>query len=138
MKKIILFAMSIVLVASALAQKQVFDVLNYTIPKGWDKTEMPQGIQLSAKNDGKGNYATAVILSSAATTASAQENFNDSWDKLVKGTVAVSGEPTMQEPATEKGWDIISGQGNYTDGSDKGWVTLITATGNGKMANVVI
>ena len=130
--------MNIVLVASALAQKQAFDVLNYTIPKGWDKTEMSQGIQLSAKNDGKGNYATAVILSSAATTESVQENFNDSWNKLVKGTVAVSGEPTMQEPATENGWNIVSGQANYTDGSNKGWATLITATGNGKMANVVI
>ena len=130
--------MNIVLVASALAQKQAFDVLNYTIPKGWDKTEMSQGIQLSAKNDGKGNYATAVILSSAATTESVQENFNDSWNKLVKGTVAVSGEPTMQEPATEKGWNIVSGQANYTDGANKGWATLITATGNGKMANVVI
>lgn len=130
--------MNIILVASAFAQKQSFDVLNYTIPKGWDKTEMSGGIQLSTKNDGKGNYATAVILSSAATTASAQESFNNSWEKLVKGTVAVSGEPAMQEPATEKGWTIVSGQAGYTDGANKGSVTLITATGNGKMANVVI
>lgn len=130
--------MNIMLVTSALAQKQVFDVLNYTIPKGWDKTEMSQGIQISAKNDGKGNYATAVILSSAATTASAQENFNNSWEKLVKSNVAVSGQPTMQDPATEKGWSVLSGQGSYTDGADKGWVTLITATNKGKMANVVI
>ncbi len=138
MKKLILFVMNIVLVASALAQKQVFDVLKYTIPKGWNKTEMSQGIQLSTKNDGKGNYATAIILSSAATTSSAQENFTNSWEKLVKGTVAVSGQPTMQEPATEKGWGILSGQASYTDGANKGLVTLITATGNGKMANVVI
>ncbi len=138
MKKIIPFAISIVLVASALAQKQVFDVLNYTIPKGWDKTEMPQGIQLSARKDGKGNYATAIILGSAATTAAANENFNNSWEKLVKSTVPVSGEPTMQEPAVEKGWNIVSGQAIYNDGSNKGWVTLITATGKGKMANVVI
>ncbi|MBN8783299.1 MAG: hypothetical protein J0G98_09545 [Terrimonas ferruginea] len=137
MKKVILFVMNFALVASALAQKQVFDVLNYTPPKDWDKTETPQGIQLSTKNDGQGNYATAVILRSTATTAASQENFNNSWDKLVKGTVSVSGEPTTQ-PAVEKGWDIVSGQARYTDGANKGWVTLITATGNGKMANVVI
>ena len=138
MKKIQALFAFIVITISCFAQKQTFDVLNYTIPKGWDKAEMPGGIQLSAKNDGKGNYATAVILSSAATTASAQENFNDSWEKLVKGTVAVSEEPTMQEPAVEKGWNVVSGQAGYTDGANKGWVTLITATGNGKMANVVI
>lgn len=138
MKKIILFAMNIVLVASAFAQKQAFDVINYTIPNGWDKTEMANGIQLSTKNDGKGNYAAAIILRSVATGAPANENFNNSWEKLVKGTVSVSEEPTRQEPATEKGWSIFSGQASYTDGGNKGWVTLITATGNGKMANVVV
>lgn len=138
MKKIQALFAFIVITISCFAQKQTFDVLNYTIPKGWDKTEMPGGIQLSAKNDGKGNYATAVILRSAATSAPSQENFNNSWEQLVKGTVSVSGEPTMQEPAVEKGWDVVSGQAGYTDGANKGWVTLITATGNGKMANVVI
>jgi hypothetical protein len=138
MKKIILFAMNIILVTSALAQKQAFDAINYTLPKGWDKTEMANGIQLSTKNDGKGNYAAAIILRSATSTAPANENFTTSWEKLVKGTVSVSGEPTMQDPATEKGWSILSGQASYTDGASKGWVTLITATANGKMANVVI
>jgi hypothetical protein len=138
MKKIILFALHIILVLSAIAQKKVFDVVTYTIPKGWDKTEMTKGIQLSAKNDGTGKYASAIIFRSTPSTTSAHENFSTSWEQLVKGTVPVSGEPTMQEPATEKGWSIASGQASYTDGADKGWVTLITATGNGKMANVII
>jgi hypothetical protein len=138
MKKIKTLFAFMVITISCFAQKQVFDVLNYAIPKGWDKTEMPNGIQLSAKNDGKGNYATAVILRSAATSAPSQENFNNSWEQLVKGTVSVSEEPTMQDPATEKGWDIVLGQAGYTDGANKGSVTLITATGNGKMTNVVI
>lgn len=138
MKKIILLAMNIVLFVSAFAQKQAFDVINYTIPNSWDKTEMANGIQLSTKNDGKGNYAAVIILRSAASTVSANENFTASWEKLVKGTVSVSGEPIMQDPATEKGWSTLSGQASYTDGANKGSVTLITATGNGKMANVVI
>lgn len=123
---------------TGFAQKQTFDVLNYTMPNGWDKTEMANGIQLSTKNDGKGSYAAAIILRSAATEAPANENFTTSWEKLVKGTVSVSGEPTLQDPATEKGWSVLSGQASYTDGANKGLVTLITATGNGKMANVVI
>lgn len=130
--------MNIVLVASVFAQQQAFDVVNYTMPKGWDKTEMPNGIQLSTKNDGKENYAAVVILRSVETKATANENFNASWEKLVKGTVSVSKQPTIQAPATEKGWNVISGQASYTDGANKGMATLITATRNGKMANVVI
>ncbi len=138
MKKINTLFAFIIIAISCFGQKQTFDVLNYTVPKGWDKTEMAGGIQLSAKSDGKGSYATVVILHSAATTLPANETFTNSWEKLVKTTVAVSGEPTMQEPAVEKGWNIVSGQASYTDGANKGQVTLITATGNGKMANVVI
>ena len=138
MKKIYPILFFALISISAFSQKQTFDVVNYTIPKGWDKTTMEKGIQLSARNDGKGNYASVIILSSVATTAPSQENFNNSWQTLVKGSVAVSGEPTMQQPAIEKGWNIVSGQASYTDGANKGWVTLITATGNGKMTNVVI
>ncbi|MGC4099998.1 hypothetical protein [Ferruginibacter sp.] len=138
MKKLTNLLAFIIMAVSCFAQKQTFDVVNYTLPKGWDKTEMPGGIQLSAKNDGKGNYATVVILRSAVTTASANDNFNSSWEQLVKSTVTVAGEPTMQEPAVEKGWNVISGQSTYTEGANKGSATLITATGNSKMANVVI
>lgn len=137
-KKVTTLFAFITIVLSGFAQKQAFDVLNYTIPKGWDKTAMEEGIQLSAKNDGKGNYATAIILRSVTSSGSANENFSNSWEKLVKSSVSVSGEPTMQAPAAEKGWDIISGQANYTEGANKGWVTLITATGNGKTTSVVV
>nr|WP_294875450.1 hypothetical protein [uncultured Pedobacter sp.] len=137
-KNILLFNLLLMVSYTCFAQKQTFDAVNYTIPSGWDKTEMANGIQLSTKNDRKGNYAAAIILRSAASTAPANENFTDSWEKLVKGTVSVSGEPIMQAPATEKGWNVISGQAGYTDGANKGWVTLITATGNGKMTNMVI
>ncbi|MEE1944778.1 hypothetical protein VRU48_06650 [Pedobacter sp. KR3-3] len=137
-KNMLLFSLLLTVSQLCFAQKQAFDVVNYVIPSAWDKTEMANGIQLSTKNDGKGNYATAIMLRSVASTAPANENFTNSWEKLVKGTVSVSGEPTLQAPATEKGWNIISGQAGYTDGANKGRVTLITATGNGKMTNVVI
>lgn len=46
--------------------------------------------------------------------------------------------PSMSDMDIEKGWNVITGQANYTDGTAKGLVTLITATGNEKMANVVV
>ena len=138
MNKSFLSIILLLLTMESFAQKQTFDVVNYIMPKGWDKTEQPNGIQLSTKNDGKADYAAAVIIRAVATSASPNENFNNSWEKLVKGTVNVSVAPSMQAPQIDKGWDIISGQANYTDGSNKGLVILITATGNGKMANVVL
>lgn len=120
------------------AQKQSFDVINYEMPKGWDKTETENGVQLSTKDDGKGSYAVAVMVRSVASTASPDENFSSSWEKLVKGTVKVSEAPATSDMDIEKGWTCISGRANYTDGSTKGVVTLVTATGNGKMVNIVL
>lgn len=120
------------------AQKQSFDVVSYTMPKGWEKTVTENAVQLSTKDDGKGNYAAAVIVRSVESSASATENFTNSWNTLVNGTVQVTGEPALSDMGIEKGWKLISGQANYTHGSTQGIVTLITATANEKMASVVV
>lgn len=44
----------------------------------------------------------------------------------------------MSDMDIEKGWACITGQANYTDGNNKGLVTLVTATANGKMINIVL
>lgn len=123
---------------NVFAQKQKFDVVTFTAPQGWDKTVTENGVQLSTKNDGQGNYAAAVIVRSIASEGSPEENFRNSWEKLVKGTVNVTEVPQTTDMNIEKGWTCITGQSNYTDGNTKGLVTLVTATGNGKMANLVI
>lgn len=120
------------------AQRQSFDVVNYEMPRGWDKTETENGVQLSTKDGGKGNYAAAVIVRSVASTKSPNDNFSSSWKSLVEGTVKVSESPTMSDMDIEKGWACITGQANYTDGNNKGLVTLVTATANGKMVNIVL
>lgn len=137
-KQILICTLVTLSMVNVFAQKQSFDVVNYEAPKGWDKSETPNGVQLSTKDDGKGNYAAVVIVKSITTTGSAQDNFNDSWEKLVKGTVKVAEASHLSDMNVEKGWHVLSGQANYNDGTNKGIVTLITATGNGKMANVVI
>lgn len=138
MKKIFPLALFTCFSLNIFAQKQDFDVVSFTIPKGWDKMVTENGVQLSTKDDGKGSYAVAVIIRSVASTASPDENFNSSWEKLVKGTVKVSEMPDTSDMDIEKGWTCIVGQANYTDGSTKGVVTLVTATGNGKMVNIVL
>lgn len=123
---------------SIFAQKQTTDVVSFTVPKGWQQQQNEGGIQLSVTDKKTGAYAIAIILKAKPSEASANENFNADWDKLVKGTVQVSDEPTMEQPAKENGWDIVSGGAHYTDGGNKGMVTLLTATGGGQTASVVL
>lgn len=133
-----LIAATITSATKCQAQKETYDVVSYTVPDGWKKEVKENGVQIYTGNEKTGEYSVALIIRSSPTTASAGENFTAMWEKLVKGTVTVSAEPAMSEPSKEKGWDILSGQANYTDGGNKGLVTLVTATGNGKMATIIL
>ncbi|MCC7526066.1 MAG: zinc finger-like domain-containing protein [Chitinophagaceae bacterium] len=138
MKKIILVILTMLTVVCGFAQKQTFDVVSYSVSSGWQQQQYEGGVQLSVTDKNTGGYFVAIITKSMKSSSSANENFNTNWESLVKTTVQVNGEPTMQEPAKDNGWDIISGGANYTDGDNTGMATLLTATGGGQTVSVVI
>lgn len=138
MKAILFFTAIFFSSVNNFAQKQRFDVVSYTTPKGWEQQQNEGGVQLSVTDKKSGAYAIAIITKAKSSNGSANENFNADWTKLVKGTVQVNEEPTILNPEREKGWDIISGIAPYTDGIQKGKVTLMTATGSGQMVSVVL
>lgn len=137
-KNVLLFNILLVMSCTSFAQKQTFDVVSYSLPKGWQEQKNEAGIQLSAVDKKTGAYAVVVIAKSIVSSATASENFNNDWLKLVKGVVQVNGEPAMQNPTKENGWDIISGNANYTDGANTGVATLLTATSGDKAVSVVL
>ncbi|MBB6235880.1 hypothetical protein HDC90_000480 [Pedobacter sp. AK013] len=136
-KNVLLFNILMVMSCTSFAQKQTFDVVAYTLPKGWQEKKSEAGIQLSSTDTKTSAYAVVVITKSMVSSLTASENFNNDWLKLVKGTVQINGEPTIQNPTKENGWDIISGNANYTDGANNGIATLLTATGGNKVVSVV-
>lgn len=138
MKKVILLVIAIIPGSYSFAQKQTFDVISFAFPKGWQQQQNEAGLQLSVADKKSGAYAIAVITKATASAASAGENFNSDWNRLVKTSVQVSGESSMTAPAKENGWDVISGSTNYTDGANTGKATLLTATGGGKTMSVVL
>lgn len=137
-KNIFFFSLLSAMSCTSSAQKQTFDVITYLVPTGWQQQKNEAGVQLSVTDKKTGAYAIALITKATGSGATANENFNNDWNRLLKGTVQIDGEPAMQEPANENGWDIISGGANYKDGSTTGMATLLTATGGGQMVSVVL
>jgi hypothetical protein len=120
------------------AQKQSFDLVTYSYPKGWQQQQNAAGVQLSVTDKKTNGYAIAIVTKAIASNNSASENFNNQWASLVKTAVTVNGSPTIQAPVKNNGWDIISGMANYTDGANKGQATLLCATGGGQTISVVL
>jgi hypothetical protein len=137
-KYFILLSVLIVMSCTSFAQKQTFDVVSFTFPKGWQQQKSEAGIQPSITDKKTGVYGIAVITKARASSASANENFNNDWDKLVKGAVSGDTAPSISDMNIETGWSCITGQANYVDGNNKGSATLITATGYGQTVSVVI
>lgn len=137
-KTLLNLVLFIAIQVTVAAQKQNVDRVSFSIPDGWQQNQQPGGTQLSISDGKTGTYAIAIITRTVSSTATAMDNFRNDWTKLVTGSVQTSGEAAMQQPTTEKGWQIISGTANYTDGSTRGVATLLTATGSGETASVVI
>jgi hypothetical protein len=142
MKSLILLLATIcATAASGQAQQADDDVMSYRLPRGWTTTVQADGsIQFSATDRRSGAYVMAMYLKAIETDQTAARNFTSHWTRLIVNgsTVRVSAAPTMAPSTTDNGWEIVSGSAPYTDGGKQGVVTQITATGYGKVADMIV
>jgi hypothetical protein len=124
--------------ANAFAQKESFDIMTYTAPKTWKKKAAESTIQLSKEDAAKGTYCLITILKSMPGTPTAKENFDLSWNAVVKEMVTITAAPEMQPAATENGWEALSGYAPFEKEGNKGIAVLVTSSGFNKMVNIVI
>ncbi|RYD82727.1 MAG: hypothetical protein EOP53_02885, partial [Sphingobacteriales bacterium] len=89
-KNLLAFLLAIFMSLSGYTQKQSFDVVSFTAPKGWQQQQNDGGVQLSVTDKKTGAYAIALITKATGTNAAAVENFNTDWIKLVKASVQVN------------------------------------------------
>jgi len=128
----------LLITSTAFAQQETYDVVSYTIPKGWQKQQVQGGVQLFVTDNTNGGYAIAIITQAMPSTGSANDDFKSQWKSLLVNTVNSITEPTMEAPVNDNGWEILSGNGNYVDRGVKGLATLITATGGQQTTAVVL
>lgn len=138
MKQLLALPLLLLTFISCLAQKQTYDVITYNLPKDWEQKEVIGGKQLMIAEMKTGEYAIALLVQSTASSESGNDNFSYYWNKLVRSAVTVSGEPAMQAPVSENGWEILSGNAGYTDGAVTGTATLLSASGGGRTTAVVL
>lgn len=137
MKAIIIFAMLAVSM-TAIAQKESFDLATYTPPKAWKKQSDKNGVQYTKEDAAKGTYCIISLLKAVQATDNPKENFDLAWGSIVKEMVTATAAPEMQEAVTENGWEMQSGYAPFEHEGNKGIVMLVTASGGGKMMNLVV
>lgn len=136
--KIFISILYVLLAFVCSAQKQTFDIVNYTSPKDWKKEITESAIQFTKQDEAKGTYTIITLMKSIPGTNNGKENFDMAWETVVKEMVKVSAAPQMQQPVKENGWEAQSGYAQYELDDTKGVALLVTTSGYQKMVNILV
>ncbi len=138
MKQVVTVLFLLIAWADIFAQKQNFDLATYDLIQGWKKQATNQTIQFSKENTARGAYCVITLYKSIDASDNPKNNFDQSWEGLVKQTLGVDASPEMQPAATENGWEVQSGYAPFEKDGNKGIALLVTSTGFTKAVNILI
>ncbi|HEX2845172.1 MAG TPA: hypothetical protein VHN59_01395 [Chitinophagaceae bacterium] len=122
---------------TAFAQKENFDVMSFTPVRDWKMERSENTLSLTGVDETKGTFCIITLYKSLNGSADSKTNFGSAWQKLVQKNFG-AGKPKMEAPGKENGWELQSGSAKFEKSGTTGLVTLITATANSKMANMII
>ncbi|HCM75214.1 MAG TPA: hypothetical protein DIS90_02445 [Cytophagales bacterium] len=137
--KTVASALLVILSFTALAQKQTFDLITYTVPKGWKQTaNSADVVGYAITNDAKGTYCQVALYKSMGTMGNAQLDFDTDWKDLITSTYAVTTAPQMTPATTQAGWNKITGTAPFAYNGGQSQAELITLSGFGKRVSILI
>ncbi|MEO6681734.1 MAG: hypothetical protein ABIN48_02825 [Ginsengibacter sp.] len=136
MKKILLFPFFVIATGISFGQKQTFDLVTYTAPKGWTK-EIKEGVTGYTFVDKKDkSWCQLGIYKSTVSKGNIDADFDSEWESLVKKQYHTIDTP-QTDLQTAEGWDIKSGAVMYIFNQKETMVLLTTFTGNGVCISIV-
>lgn len=121
-----------------LSAQERFDIVTFTAPKGWQKENKPNAVQFATHNETTGAFGVMMLFRSLTTNNSSAKTFDISWDSFVNRQFTLTGKLEKQPAAVENGWTIESGMAPYKDEGTSGVAMLVSATGGGKLINLLI
>lgn len=125
------------LTTCVFAQMQEFDVIVHQIPAGYKVSKTPDTLIYTKEDSTTGAFCALTLVKSQASKASSNENFKSFWKTLVQGAVK-AGNPEVNKPTSDNGWTLESGSSTFELEGHKGIALLITATGHGRVANLLV
>ena len=142
MKKIVLSCIlslfAIAMVSTSLfAQKETYDLITYSPPKGWQK-EVKETLILYTTVDKKNNsWCQIGIVKSTNSKGSIDKDFESEWQDLVVKQYNPAGKPQLTDVQEANGWKVLAGVGKFVFNNNDAIVMLTTASGNGRCVSIV-
>lgn len=111
-------------------QTENLGVINYTPPKGWNKTAKENVVGFSDYNQTTGKFCILTLYGANTGSGNPNSDFTKEWNYLVVGNMKAEANP-QTDIQTEDGWTAISGGGQVETeaGNALGFLTVISGFG---------
>lgn len=136
MKKIILSCIVIIHAITIWAQKQTYDIVTHTPPKGWKKETTASACRYSIIK--ANNWCTITIYKNTATLGSVEKDFETEWNDLAAKPLNITAAPQTQDVMEANGWKIKSGGAAFTFNNAAAASMLTTFSGHGARLSILV
>lgn len=137
MKKICFFIWCAVITVSAYAQKEIFDIISFTAPQGWDKAAKTSVNTYTIVNKQKGTWCQIGVYSSTTSKGDIAQDFESEWQELIVKQYKTTEAPQVTDIPEADGWKIKSGGAKFIFNNADALALLTTFSGYGKAVSII-
>lgn len=131
MKPTILLLWVLCISLAVSAQRQRFDRVSFTPPKGWKKESSNEAVVFSINETKKKSWGVIKLVKSVASTGDVEKDFQSAWTLLSATPFSISQAPVTTDILEEEGWKMKSGTGKFRFNNADAYSTITTMSGYG-------
>lgn len=135
MKKIIILLL--LFPFTGIAQKETFDIISYTSPKGWTKDNRENLVTFSKTDKIKKTWCQLSLVKSTISKGSIESDFESEWNALAATTYSITDAPQTTPVQEADGWKIKTGMGKFMFNNAAALAMVATISGYDRCVSVV-
>jgi hypothetical protein len=117
MKKLLTAALLVISLSSA-AQTQTYDLVTFTPPKGWSKSELQNILTYVTTNGAKRTWARVTLVKSTVSKGTPEADYESEWEELAVKPYQVDPKPLEEDTQTINGWKVRTGLCRFLNEND--------------------
>src|SRR5690349_5864220 len=138
MKRILILIVCWLIMEQCYAQKETYEFVSFTPPKGWTKEVKPNTCTTyTITNNKKKSYCQINIMLSGDSKGGINEDFESEWQGLIVKSYKVTDSAQAIVDTSENGWNVRAGMAQFIFNNEKAVAMLTTMSGYNKTVSIV-
>lgn len=137
MKTGLLIFICCTIASKCFAQKETFDLIAFTPPKGWTKKVEENFVSYTFTNNKTQSWCRINVTKSTISKGSIEADFESEWQDLIVKNYHPTGDRQVNEVQEAEGWKIQAGKSKFTFDNKESMAMLTTASGYDRCLSIV-